>query len=103
MGRAAQKPTRTPVWDECVFRIAKPSMFYGFGVQHDRRVDEPFEEQVTLQFVAAPLYPDRLKAETRRPPSTLNRSSSRRGEIGFPRLGPSTSATLWRRRRGSRS
>jgi hypothetical protein len=47
--------------DEFVFWVRRPSLDYGFRLQHDRYSDDPYYEDHSLSFVAECLYPDRFK------------------------------------------
>lgn len=47
--------------DEFVLWVRRPSLDYGFRLQHDRYDDDPYHEHHSLSFVAECLYPDRFK------------------------------------------
>lgn len=57
------KRTRTakPTHEEFVFWVQKASSRYAFGLSHDRRNDDLFEEDITVTLVAECIYPDRFK------------------------------------------
>lgn len=46
---------------EFVFWVRRPSLDYGFRLQHDRYSDDPYYEDHSLSFLAECLYPDRFK------------------------------------------
>lgn len=47
--------------DEFVFWVRRPSLDYGFRLQHDRHSGDPYYEGHSLSFVAECLFPDRFK------------------------------------------
>lgn len=47
--------------DEFVFYVRRPSLRYGFRLQHEKWIDDPYDESLSLQFVAECIYPDRFK------------------------------------------
>lgn len=47
--------------DEFVFWVHRPSLSYGFRLQHDRWIDDPYDEHQSLSFVVECLCPDRFK------------------------------------------
>lgn len=49
------------VHDEFVFWIRRPSIYYNFSLQHDRRFSDPYEERQTLHAIVECIYPDRCK------------------------------------------
>lgn len=52
----AQKPTH----EEFVFRVRRPSVSYSFSLQHDRGIDDPYDEQQSFSFLVKCLSPDRF-------------------------------------------
>lgn len=53
----AQKPTH----EEFVFWVRRPSASYSFSLQHDRQIDDPYDEHQSFSFQVECLYPDRFK------------------------------------------
>lgn len=53
----AQKLTH----EEFVFRVHRPSATYTFSLQHDRRIDDPYDEHQSFSFLVECLSPDRFK------------------------------------------
>lgn len=47
--------------DEFVFWVRRPSATYTFSLQHDRRIDEPYDEHQSLSFLVECLSPDRFR------------------------------------------
>jgi hypothetical protein len=47
--------------DEFVFWVRRPSATYTFSLQHDRRIDDPYDEHQSLGFLVECLSPDRFK------------------------------------------
>lgn len=47
--------------EEFVFRVRRPSVSYHFSLQHDRRVDDPYDEMLSITFIAECVYPARCK------------------------------------------
>lgn len=50
-----------PAYDEFVFWVQDASTSYAFGLSHDRRTDDAFDEGVSVTFVAECIYPGRYK------------------------------------------
>lgn len=48
-------------YDEFLFWIRRPSPTYTFSLQHDRRIDDPYDEHQSLSFLAECISPDRFK------------------------------------------
>jgi len=58
----AKKPTaQKPTHEEFVFRVRRPSASYSFSLQHDRRIDDPYDEQQSFSFRVECLWPERFK------------------------------------------
>ena len=57
----AKSRTAKPTYDEFVFRVRRPSASYSFSLQHDRRIDDPYDEHQSFSFLVECLYPDRFK------------------------------------------
>jgi hypothetical protein len=59
----AMKGVRAPAprHEEFVFRVRRPSVSYHFSLQDDRRVDDPYDEMLSITFIAECLYPNRCK------------------------------------------
>ena len=53
----AQKPTH----EEFVFRVHRPSASYSFSLQHDHRIDDPYDEHQSFSFLVECLSPYRFK------------------------------------------
>ncbi len=47
--------------DEFVFWVRRPSGTYTFGLQHDRRIDDPYDEHQSFSFLVECLSPNRFK------------------------------------------
>lgn len=47
--------------DEFVFWVRRPSASYRLSLQHDRRIDDPYDEHQSFSFQVECLYPDRFK------------------------------------------
>lgn len=47
--------------DEFVFWARRPSASYSFSLQHDRRIDDPYDEHQSFSFLVECLSPDRFK------------------------------------------
>lgn len=48
-------------YDEFVFWLRRPSATYSFNLQHDRRINDPYDEHQSLGFLVECLSPDRFK------------------------------------------
>jgi hypothetical protein len=59
MAKTKKPPPSTH--DEFVFWVRRPSPHYSFNLQHDRRIDDPYNEHQSLSFIADCIYPDRFK------------------------------------------
>lgn len=58
----AQKPkAQKTTHEEFVFRVGRPSASYSFSLQHDHRIDDPYDEQQSFSFLVECLSPDRFK------------------------------------------
>ena len=57
-GRSGSAEVR---YDEFVFWVLRPSATYTFSLQHDRRIDEPYDEHQSFSFLVECLSPDRFK------------------------------------------
>lgn len=47
--------------DEFVFWVRRPSASYSFSLQHDRQIDDPYDEHQSFSFLVECLFPDRFK------------------------------------------
>lgn len=47
--------------DEFVFWVRRPSATYTFSLQHDRRIEDPYDEHQSLGFLVECLSPERFK------------------------------------------
>jgi len=47
--------------DEFVFWVRRPSITYTFSLQHDHRIDDPYDEHQSFSFLVGCLSPDRFK------------------------------------------
>lgn len=56
-GRSGSAEVR---YDEFVFWVRRPSATYTFSLQHDRRIDEPYDEHHSFSFLVECLSPDRF-------------------------------------------
>lgn len=48
-------------YEEFVFRVHRPSASYSFSLQHDHRIDDPYDEHQSFSFLVECLSPDRFK------------------------------------------
>lgn len=48
-------------YEEFIFRVRRPSTSYSFSLQHDHRIDDPYDEQQSFSFLVECLSPDRFK------------------------------------------
>lgn len=58
---AGRSRTPTARYDEFVFWVRRPSATYTFSLQHDRRIDDPYDEHQSFSFLVECLSPDRFK------------------------------------------
>lgn len=47
-------------YDEFVFWVRRPSATYTFSLQHDRRIDYPYDEHQSFSFLVECLWPERF-------------------------------------------
>ena len=58
---AAQSHKAEVRYEEFVFRVHRPSASYSFSLQHDRRIDDPHDEQQSFSLLVECVSPDRFK------------------------------------------
>jgi hypothetical protein len=61
MTMAKRSKSSKPIFDEFVFWVTRPSVYYNFSLQHDRRIGDPFEERQSLRVLVECIYPDQCK------------------------------------------
>jgi len=48
-------------YEEFAFRVRRPSVSYSFSLQHNHRIDDPYDEHQSFSFLVECLSPDRFK------------------------------------------
>ena len=58
---AGRSRAPTVRYDEFVFWVRRPSATYTFSLQHDRRIEDPYDEHQSLSFLVECISPDLFK------------------------------------------
>lgn len=52
-------PTKNDLHEEFVFEVRDPAVSYHFTLQHERRASDPYNEMLSVNFLAECIYPQR--------------------------------------------